>query len=158
MTPARRIIALSLLALAAFALACTPPPPPPPPRVVAPPEAPAIVMPPPKEISICQRPARPTTGGDAATTTSFEAFSRGWIEKMRAVLAARAKVSGRKSIRDVYEMELRPTTSTQAPYVGILSYCELALECTSAAETSCKAVSSTVVKEMFRYQGGKWVY
>jgi hypothetical protein len=155
MSHRRRATALAWLTLASFACA---PPPPPPPRVVAPPEAPAIVMPPPKEVSICQRPARPTTGGDAATAASFEAFSRGWIEKMRAVGTARAAIAGRKRIRDAYEMELRPTSSAQAPYVGILSYCELALECASPAETSCKAVSSTVVKEMFRYQGGKWVY
>jgi hypothetical protein len=157
MTSPRRAVAVGSLAFAAFYFACAAPPPPPP-RVVAPPEAPAIVMPAPKEVTICQRAANPTTGGDVEITASFESFSRGWIEKMRAVAGARAATSGRTRIRNTYEMELRPTGSALAPYVGILSYCELALQCTSTAEASCKAASSTVVKEMFRYQAGQWVY
>lgn len=115
-------------------------------------------MPPPKDLSICQRAAKETRGADAATNASFESFSHGWIQKMRAVAAARATSASRKSIRNTYEMELRPTGSAQAPYVGILSYCELSLQCTSPAENTCKAASSTVVKEMFRYQAGQWVY
>jgi hypothetical protein len=142
----------SVLALAALALACASEAPPPP-RVVAPPDATTIVMPPPKDLSICQRNAKPTTGGDAATIGSFEGFSRGWIAKMRA-----AATAGPKQIRDVYEMELRPTGSAQAPYVGILTYCEVAMQCAGAGQTSCKPSSSTVVKEMFRYQAGQWVY
>ncbi len=157
MTPLPRIPLIVVLALATAAVACAAPPPPPP-RVVAPPEATTIVMPPPKDLSICQRAAKPTTGGDPAITTSFESFSHDWIQKMRAVVVARSATAVRKSIRATYEMELRPTGSTQAPYVGILSYCELDLQCSGAGESSCKASASTVVKEMFRYQAGNWVY
>jgi hypothetical protein len=158
MKPRLRALPIRVLALAGVLLAACAAPAPPPARVVAPPEATTIVMPPPKDLSICQRDAKPTTGGDAAITASFESFSRDWIHKMRAVAAARAATAGHKRIRDPYEMELRPTGSAQAPYVGILSYCELALKCSGAAASSCEATASTVVKEMFRYQSGKWVY
>jgi hypothetical protein len=157
MSPPKRTPLPALLAFAALAFSCASEPPPPP-RVVAPPEATTIVMPPPKDLSICQRSAKPTTGGDATTIGSFEGFSRDWIGKMRTIATARASTAGPKQIRDVYEMELRPTGSAQAPYVGILTYCEVALHCSGAGQTSCKPSSSTVVRELFRYQAGQWVY
>jgi hypothetical protein len=147
------------LAFITLAAACeSAPPPAPVERVVAPPEATTIVTPPPAELSICQRAARPISGGDAATAASFETFSRGWVEKMRGVANARATAASRTTIRDTFEMELRATNSAQAPYVGVLSYCEIGNACTSIAAHSCKPRTSTVVKEMFRYQAGKWVY
>jgi len=149
----------SWLAFVATALACgSPAPPPPPPRVVAPPEAPAIVMPPPADVTICQRDAKPTLGGDAAIVASFEAFSRAWVDKMKAVSAARATAAARNTLRNSYEMELRPTGSALAPWVGILSYCEIAMKCVGPREEQCTPSSSTLVREMFRYQGGNWIY
>jgi hypothetical protein len=133
------------------------PPPTAPARVVAPPAATELVLPPPAEVSICQRDAKPTIGGDAETTTSFEQFSREWIDKMKAVAAARFDAQQRR-LRETYEMELRPTGSARAPYVGVLSYCEISLQCASSPATGCKPTSSTVVKEVFRYEAGKWVY
>ena len=126
-------------------------------RIVAPPAATEIITPPPVEVSICQRDARPTTGADEATNTSFEQFSHEWIGKMKAIAAARFAAQ-RRRLRETYEMELHPTGSARAPYVGVLSYCELTLQCADSAETSCKPTSSTVVKEVFRYEAGKWVY
>ena len=122
-----------------------------PPATAAP--APPLVA----ELSICQRDAKPTSGADSSTIASFEAFSRTWIDKMKAIAAARG-IAGRKRLRNTYEMQLRPTGSAKAPYVGVLHYCEIALACASAEEASCKAVSSVVVTEMFRYQAGQWVY
>jgi hypothetical protein len=115
------------------------------------------VLPPPAEVTICQRDARPTRGGDAAATASFEQFSREWIAKMRSVASARFATE-RKRLRNTYEMELRATGHTEAPWVGVLSYCEITLHCSADAEASCRPSSSTVVKEMFRFQAGKWVY
>jgi hypothetical protein len=149
-----------LAALALLGLACSGAPTPPvsaAPRIVAPPEATEIVTPPPANITICQRDARPTSGADAATTASFERFSSDWIAKMKAVTGARFATE-RKRLRNTYEMELRPTGSDAAPYVGVLSYCEITLHCEDAAEGSCRPSSSVVVKEMFRYQAGQWVY
>lgn len=154
----QRPLALLALVFVSLAVACESAPPPAPPRVVAPPEAPALVTPPPADLSICQRAAKPTAGADAATIASFETFSRDWIAKMRAVADARASATARATIRNTYEMELRATGSSAAPFVGVLSYCEIAHQCTSLAAASCKPASSTVVKEMFRYQAGKWVY
>jgi hypothetical protein len=42
--------------------------------------------------------------------------------------------------------ELRPTGNAQAPWVGLLRYCE---------QTPSK---STIVTEIFRYQANKWMY
>jgi hypothetical protein len=148
-----------VLALAFAALsACESAPPPPVERVVAPPAATTIVTPPPAELTICQRDAKPTSGGDAVTVASFEEFSRGWVKKMRDVANAKASATARTTIRNSFEMELRPTNSAQAPYVGVLTYCEIGNSCTSLAPHTCTARTSTVVKEMFRYQAGKWVY
>jgi hypothetical protein len=156
MRPTARAKALLLASIAFFAACGSPAPPAAPPRVVAPPEAPAIVTPPPAEVTICQRDAKPTTGADAATIASFEAFARSWVEKMKAVAAVRATATSRTTLRNTYELELRATRSARAPYVGVLSYCEISLTCTGAQ--TCQPASSTVVKEMFRYQGGIWVY
>jgi len=158
MRPTRRARALFLFVLAYLAACGSPAPPPAPPRVVAPAEAPAIVTPPPAEVTICQRDAGPTTGGDAATIASFEAFSHKWVAKMKEVAAARATATSRTTLRNTYEMELRATGSARAPYVGVLSYCEIAMKCSGMRVDQCHPDSSTVVKEMFRYQGGIWVY
>jgi len=155
MRPTARACAL-LLSPLAFLAACGSPAPPAPARVVAPAEAPAIVTPPPAAVTICQRDAKPTTGANSATIASFETFSHKWVAKMKEVAAARATATARTTLRNTYEMELRATGSAQAPFVGVLTYCEIAMKCTSAQ--MCQPASSTVVKEMFRYQGGTWVY
>jgi hypothetical protein len=151
------LVLASSLGLVGATCGVSAPPPAAPARVVAPPAATELIMPPPAEISICQREARPTTGGDAETTSSFEQFSRDWIGKMKAIAAARFAAQ-RTRLRETYEMELRSTGSARAPYVGVLSYCEITLQCASSAETGCKPTSSTVVKEVFRYEAGKWMY
>jgi len=147
---ARPTLAFLLCASHALALACAHPPE----RIIAPPAATEIVTPPPAAASICQRNARPTAGDDPVVVASFEQFSRDWIAKMNALAKARF-ATDRKQLREAYEMELRPTGSSLAPYVGVLSYCEFTLQC---ADVSCKPKSSTVVKELFRFQAGKWVY
>ena len=138
MAPLLRSLVFAGLSLAPLGAACESLPPTP---SVENPAAPAPA-PPPLVISICDRNAKPTTGDDAKTIASFEAFSRDWIEKMRRVGAARG-LAGRKRIRDAYEMELRPTRSAQAPYIGVLRYCEIGLSCAAAGEPD--AISKTAV-------------
>jgi hypothetical protein len=161
MRPSARALqsfAAAISAPALLLLACaSAPPPAAPARVVAPPPATELVLPPPAQVTICQRDAKPTAGADPVTVASFEKFSQDWIGKMKTIAAARF-ATDRKRLRETYEMELRPTGSSQAPYVGVLSYCEVTLECAGAAVESCKPSRSTVVKEMFRFQAGKWVY
>ena len=136
-----RALSLAALCVALLGAACERPPPP---------------APLPRILTICERDAKPITGGDPAIAASFEAFSRGWIEKMKRVSVARG-TARRTRIRDTYEMQLRPTGSPRAPYVGVLQYCEIGLSCGSASESSCVEASSTVVTELFRYQGGQWI-
>jgi hypothetical protein len=94
-----------------------------------PPTAPA---PPGRELTLCERPARPAAAAHAP--------------------------GGRRQIRDEFETELRPTGSQQAPWVGVLRYCEQALHCTGASAASCQPSKSTAVTELFRFQAGEWMY
>jgi hypothetical protein len=142
MTLVLRALSSAALCVALLGAACERPPPP---------------APPPRILTICERDAKPITGGDPAIAASFEAFSRGWIEKMKRVSVARG-TARRTRIRDTYEMQLRRTGSAPTPYVGVLQYCEIGLSCASASESSCAEATSTVVTEMFRYQGGQWIH
>ena len=96
---------------------------------------------------------------DPAVESSFREFGGAWVQKMRTIRATYTGASGeRKRIGAEHELELRRTSSVQAPYVGVLRYCESDLRCTGAAEATCSVGKSTVVTELFRYQGGKWIY
>ena len=119
-----------------------------PPRAELPAPAPT------NERSLCDRPALPPRDvADAKVNASFRDFTQGWIRKLREGSAATATP---RQIGDGVELELRPTASNTAPYVGILRYCDQVLSCTTA--TTCQVSKSTVVTEIFRYQGGVWVY
>ena len=107
---------------------------------LAPPAAAPAPAAPARTLNLCERPAKPSAAPqDPQAEASLRAFGRTWLEKMR-------KADGRKQIRDDFETELRPTGNKQAPWVGIVRYCE---------KTPSK---STVVTEIFRFEGGKWVY
>lgn len=100
-----------------------------------------------RQLSLCERPARPAaTVHDPAVEASFRAFAGGWLEKMRKAGAAKNAPGGPRLIGAAFETELKPTGSRQAPWVGLLRYCE---------QTPSK---STIVTEIFRFQAGKWVY
>ena len=110
----------------------------------APAPAPA---PPKRELNLCERPGRPAAKlHDPKVEASFRAFAGTWLAKMRKAGAAKNAPGGARTIRDAFETELRPTGNKQAPWVGLLRYCE---------QTASK---STIVTEIFRFQGGKWQY
>ena len=50
----------------------------------------------------------------------------------------------------------RPALS--APWVGILRYHELMYTCADKSTASCAPSKKLRVTEIFRFQGGKWVY
>ena len=103
--------------------------------------------PPERQLNLCERPARPAaTTHDPKVEASFRAFASTWLEKMRKAGAAKNAPGGFRTIRDAFETELRPTGNKQAPWVGLLRYCE---------QTASK---STIVTEIFRFQAGKWQY
>jgi len=97
---------------------------------------------------------------------SFNEFAKGWMQKMaRAESNNRAhpklEQSGGASYRgydDAFQIELKPTGSASAPWVGILRYHELQYSCADHAAKSCNPSKTTRVTEIFRFQGGKWVY
>jgi len=133
--------------------ACQPAPKPP-----AAPAAPAPRTHSERALTICDRPPKPAaTPADPKIEASFRAFARTWIGKMGKAGAAKGAGS-RKRIRDEFETELKPTGSKQAPWVGILRYCEETLRCTSASAASCQVSKTTAVSEIFRFQAGKWTY
>jgi len=118
--------------------------------------APALAEPPasiPRQDAAQQRASR-----------SFDRFAAGWMKKMK-----KAEASGRKralanhSYRafsdNSMQMQLRPTGSSKAPYVGLLRYQEQQIRCEDPkARRGCKVVSTTPVTEIFCFQDGHWVY
>jgi hypothetical protein len=98
----------------------------------------------------------------ARAERSFDEFAKGWMQKMaRLETANRAKVAtagGYRGYEDDYVIELKPTGSSTAPWVGILRYHELTYTCADKTAASCTPSKKTRVSEIFRFQGGKWVY
>jgi hypothetical protein len=59
---------------------------------------------------------------------------------------------------DGFTVELRPTGHPASPFVGILRYNEQVYSCNGVDASACSVASSLPVTEIFRYQGGRWVY
>jgi len=100
---------------------------------------------------------------------SFNEFAKGWMQKMaRAESDNRlhpkldpsggTTVASYRGYADGFQIELKPTGSSSAPWVGILRYNELQYACVDRAAKSCTTSKTTRVTEIFRFQGGKWVY
>jgi hypothetical protein len=100
---------------------------------------------------------------------SFDEFAKGWMQKMaRLESQNRAKpnvgsksgatVASYRGYDDDYQIELKPTGSSTAPWVGILRYHELTYTCADRSTSSCAPSKKMRVTEIFRFQGGKWVY
>jgi hypothetical protein len=68
----------------------------------------------------------------------------GWVAKLKQ-RATRGRAAGGGRSRG-FEIEVRPTRSAQAPWVGILRYCAEGMP------------ASEAVSEIFRFQAGEWVY
>ena len=100
---------------------------------------------------------------------SFDEFAKGWMQKMASLESQnRAKpamapqsgamVASYRGYEDDYVIELKPTGSSTAPWVGILRYHELTYTCADKSTASCAPSKKMRVTEIFRFQGGKWVY
>jgi hypothetical protein len=98
---------------------------------------------------------------------SFTKFAQSWMDKVQR-LAAEQKPSVQpgaanttvtyRDYADEFTVELRPTGHAAAPYVGILRYHEQIFSCRNIAANDCSLSSQIPVTEIFRYQGGRWVY
>jgi hypothetical protein len=108
----------------------------------------------------------PKAGPDAASVkASFDAFASDWMDRMQRVEDDNRRSprmdSGRPSYRgygDDFRVEIKPTGYAPAPYVGVLRYEEQTYGCSDARATQCRMVSRIPVRELFRYQDGRWVY
>lgn len=105
----------------------------------------------------------------ARAERSFNDFASTWMQKMERIETAnRAKpklesvggttVASYRGYDEDFEIELKPTGSKSAPWVGILRYHELQFSCADSAARSCSPSKKVRVTEIFRFQGGKWVY
>jgi len=106
---------------------------------------------------------------DERARTSFSDFARSWMAKMQKNEAQNRKnptvqpgpsenVVTYRGIGEDFTVELRPTGHPSAPFVGILRYNEQVYSCDGANASKCSVSSSLPVTEIFRYQGGSWVY
>jgi hypothetical protein len=100
---------------------------------------------------------------------SFDEFAKGWMQKMarletqnraKPTLASQsgATVASFRGYENDYVIELKPTGSSSAPWVGILRYHELQYTCADKSTASCAPSKKMRVTENFRFQGGKRVY
>jgi hypothetical protein len=100
---------------------------------------------------------------------SFDDFAQTWMQKMASAESQnRTKpklapqggttVASYRGYESDYAIELKPTGSATAPWVGILRYHELTYTCADKSTSSCAPSKKMRVTEIFRFQGGKWVY
>jgi hypothetical protein len=137
-----------------------------------------------KRISICTviaallLIAAPTVADDVAAIpdsadelarTSFSDFARSWMAKMQKNEAQNREnpivqpgpsenIVTYRGFDEGFTVELRPTGHPSAPFVGILRYNEQVYSCNGLDASKCSVASSLPVTEIFRYQGGRWVY
>ena len=106
---------------------------------------------------------------DERARASFSDFARTWMAKMQENEAQNRKnptvqpgpsenVVTYRGIGEDFTVELRPTGHPSAPFVGILRYNEQVYSCDGANASKCSVSSSLPVTEIFRYQGGRWIY
>ena len=101
----------------------------------------------------------PSDPGMARAEASFHDFAEEWMRKMAAAEAHAKKQAAGGSYRgydDAFKIELKATGSSAAPYVGLLRYQEH--QCAAGSPADCKVVGTTAVTEIFRFQGGRWIY
>ena len=139
---------------------------------------------PPKLITICTLAAAlllmaaPTVADDVAAIpdsaderarSSFSDFARSWMAKMQENEVQNRKnptvqpgpnenIVTYRGIGEDFTVELRPTGHPSAPFVGILRYSEQVYSCNGVGASDCSVASSLPVTEIFRYQGGRWIY
>lgn len=92
---------------------------------------------------------------------SFERFALAWMEETRRLSAADPDAPGSGGSADPpanpYSIEIRATGDATVPYLGLLRYVEVQQACAAVAKAPCRR-TSTAVTEIFRFEGGRWVY
>jgi hypothetical protein len=119
--------------------------------------------------SIADSVAAIPDSADERAESSFSDFARSWMAKMEDNEAQNRKNSTvqpgpsqnlitYRGFGEDFTVELRPTGHPSAPFVGILRYNEEVYSCDGADASRCSVASSLPVTEIFRYQGGRWIY
>jgi hypothetical protein len=99
--------------------------------------------------------------------SAFETFAQNWMAKVQRMAAEQKQtvqpgasntLVTYRDYGDEFTVELRPTGHAVAPYVGILRYQEQVYSCRDLGSNDCSLSSQIPVTEIFRYQGGRWVY
>jgi hypothetical protein len=128
----------------------------------------------PAKTAAATKPAAPKVAKSGAVTqesaqAAFDSFAREWMKKMHAgSISVREsnKVTAKKSnatlkfnqYADEFTTELKRTSSTSAPFVGLLRYVEKEYACADATDAKCQVASETNVTEIFRFERGQWIY
>lgn len=95
----------------------------------------------------------------AKAEAAFQTFAADWMKKMSAAEAhekQQARGGSYRGYGDDFKIELKPTGSPAAPYVGLLRYQEH--QCAAGGGSGCRVLGTTAVTEIFRFQGGRWIY
>ena len=106
---------------------------------------------------------------DENALSSFSEFAQKWMAKMEISEArnrenptvrpgASQNLVTYRGFGEDYSVELRPTGQPSSPFIGILRYSEQVYSCREATASNCSVASSGPVTEIFRYQGGRWIY
>jgi len=109
------------------------------------------------------------SAADESVLSSFSDFAKMWMAKMET---AESRNRENPTVRpgpsqnlvtyrgfgEDYSVELRPTGQPSSPFIGILRYSEKIYSCREVAASNCSIASSGPVTEIFRYQGGRWIY
>jgi len=135
--------------------------------------APAAAPAAPKTVAARKPAAAPKAKAGAITQESaqaaFDSFAREWMKKMHAgsvSVRETNKATARKSnagmkfnaYADEFTTELKRTSSTSAPFVGLLRYVEKEYACADATDEKCQVAGETNVTEIFRFERGQWIY
>lgn len=111
---------------------------------------------------------------DETAKKGFELFVRDWMSKLVSVSDQNVKHVKLMNDQDGYsgryicygpdcDFEVKPTTSKEAPFIGILRYKEKHFEkrgvtFAEASEAPAVVAMEVPVTEIFRFSKGKWVY
>lgn len=112
---------------------------------------------------------RPGTVTQETAQAAFETFSREWMKKMHAGAMSVRETKKRDAQKanialtfsqyaNEFTTELKRTSSTSAPFVGLLRYVEKEYACADATEAQCQIAGETNVTEIFRFERGQWIY
>ena len=114
-------------------------------------------------------PAAIPPAGDERARVTFSEFAASWMTKLKNAEARNRKnptvrpgpsqnLVTYRGFGEDFSTELQPTGHPAAPFIGILRYSEQIYSCRKVTNANCSVASMVPVTEIFRYQGGRWVY